>query len=150
MFYIRFSAKKKYESLSTLFKSYSNVSLKNVYVRQKYYRLYIREIKYISFHLRKFKTKKKKDQHIHCMIFDKTGRLIRKRSNIKGIDIENVTSYKYLEFFCDTIRGTEYGLQDFRHRALKSFFKLKTMLLNTFRQGIATTLSLIDALINPI
>ena len=85
-----------------------------------------------------------------CMIFNKTGRLIRKRFHIKGITIENVRSYKYLGFLLTPSGELNRGLQDLRDRALKGFYKLKTMLANTFRQGIAKTLSLIDSLINPI
>ena len=84
------------------------------------------------------------------MIFNKSGRLMRRNFHINGTHLENVRSYKYLGFLITPSGEVKSGLQDLRDRALKAFMKLKTIMGNTFRQDIITTLELIDSLIKPI
>ena len=77
-----------------------------------------------------------------CMIFNKSGRLMRRNFRINGTSLENVRSYKYLGFLLTPSGEIKSGLQDLRDRALKAFMKLKTMMGNA--------LNLIDCLIKPI
>ena len=60
-----------------------------------------------------------------CMIFNKTGRLIRKPFYFKGIQLENVRSYKYLGFVITPSGEIGSGLQDLRDRGFKAFMKVK-------------------------
>ena len=85
-----------------------------------------------------------------CMIFNKSGRLIRKKFQINGVNLENVRSYKYLGFIITPSGEIGTGLHDLRDRALKAFMKLKNTLGNAFNKNILTTLNLIDALVKPI
>ena len=86
-----------------------------------------------------------------CMIFNKTGRLIRRRPFYLGRNmLENVRSYKYLGFVITPSGEINSGLKDLRDRAFKAFMKLKNDLGASFNQDVLTTLSLIDCLIKPI
>ena len=85
-----------------------------------------------------------------CMIFNKTGRLIRRSFHINGTQLENVRSYKYLGFKLTPSGEIRSGLQDLRDRGFKAFMKLKSTLGIAFNQDIMTSLLLIDTLIKPI
>ena len=85
-----------------------------------------------------------------CMIFNKTGRLIRKRFSFNNVQLETVRSYKYLGFLLTPSGEIKSGLNDLRDRALKAFFKLKSTMGNEFNRDVSTTLTLIDSLIKPI
>ena len=85
-----------------------------------------------------------------CMIFNKTGRLIRRNFFINGAFLESVRSYKYLGFLLTPSGEIRSGLHDLRDRALKAFMKLKSDLGYAFKQDILTTLHLTDSLISPI
>ena len=85
-----------------------------------------------------------------CMIFNKTGRLIRKKFSLNNSNIETVRSYKYLGFIITPSGEINTGLNDLRDRAMKAFFKLKTLMGNSFYSHIKTTLHLLDTLIKPI
>ena len=84
------------------------------------------------------------------MIFNKTGRLMKRLYHINGIPLENTRSYKYLGFLLTPSGEITSGLQDLRDRALKAFMGLKNRLGTSFKQDIETTLTLIDALVKPI
>ena len=84
------------------------------------------------------------------MVFNKTGRLMRRAFHINGIQLENVRNYKYLGFLLTPSGEINSGLNDLRDRALKAFMKLKNNLGTSFNQDIFTTLTLIDTMIKPI
>ena len=84
------------------------------------------------------------------MIFNKTGRLMRRNYCINGVKLENVRSYKYLGFLLTPSGEIKSGLKDLRDRALKAFMKLKGDLGTSFKQHVSTTLSLIDTMVKPI
>ena len=84
------------------------------------------------------------------MIFNKTGRLIRKNFTFNNIQLETVRSYKYLGFLITPSGEINSGLKDLRDRAMKAFFKLKTTLGTQFNRNIQTTVNLLDSLIKPI
>ena len=84
------------------------------------------------------------------MIFNKTGRLMRRNYQINNVQLENVRSYKYLGFLLTPSGEINSGLNDLRDRALKAFMKLRKNLGTSFNQNILTTLTLIDAMIKPI
>ena len=85
-----------------------------------------------------------------CMIFNKTGRLIRKRFTFHNTKLETVRAYKYLGFLITPSGEINAGLNDLRDRAMKAFFRLKTTLGTQFNRNIQTTLSLLDSLVKPI
>lgn len=84
------------------------------------------------------------------MIFNKTGRLMKRIFHFDGIQLENVRSYKYLGFLLTPSGEINSGLQDLRERALKAFMALKNSLGYAFNQDVETTLVLVDAMIKPI
>ena len=85
-----------------------------------------------------------------CMIFNKTGRTMRRAFFLDGVQLECVRSYKYLGFVLTPSGEIQTGLRDLRDRAYKAYMKLKNDLGNSFTQDILTTISLIDSLIKPI
>ena len=85
-----------------------------------------------------------------CMIFNKTGRIIRRNFYANGILLDIARSYKYLGFLVTPSGEIKSGLQDLRDRALKAFMKLKNTLGIAFNKTISTTISLIEALVKPI
>ena len=85
-----------------------------------------------------------------CMIFNKTGRLIRRKFLLNGRQLELVRSYKYLGFIFTPSGEITTGLKDLKDRALKGFWKLKNSMGNEFIRNISTTITLFDSLIKPI
>ena len=85
-----------------------------------------------------------------CMIFNKTGRLVRKRFHFNNMELDTVRSFKYLGFLLTPSGEIKSGLKDLRDRAMKAFFKLKTTMGVAFNQNVTTTLFLLDTLIKPI
>ena len=71
-----------------------------------------------------------------CMIFNRTGKLLRNKFYLSGVELENVRSYKYLGFKSSPSGEIKSGLQDLRDRAFKAFMKLKTLLGTSFNQNI--------------
>ena len=85
-----------------------------------------------------------------CMIFNKTGRLIRRNFYLDGNKLENVRSYKYLGLYFTPSGEIKTALDDLRSRALKAYMKLKATLGNGFRSYVNDTVMLFDSLIKPI
>ena len=85
-----------------------------------------------------------------CMIFNKTGRLIRRDFFIGDSKIENVREYKYLGLVFTPSGEIKSALDDLRSRALKAFWSLKYKLGNFFSTNIVETMNLFDVLIRPI
>ena len=84
------------------------------------------------------------------MIFNKTGRLMRRPFYLNGVKLEMVRSYKYLGFVITPSGELTTGLRDLRDRAFKAFMKLKSDLGVSFNKDIKVALSLVDSLIKPI
>ena len=85
-----------------------------------------------------------------CLIFNKTGRLIRENVHLNGTVLENVRQYKYLGFIFTPSGEILTGLQDLRDRAFKAFQAVKGKMGASFNDDIITALSLYDTLIKPI
>ena len=83
------------------------------------------------------------------MIFNKTGRLIRKNFYFNKTKLETVHSFKYLGFLLTPSGEIKTGLNDLHDRAMKAFFKLKNSLGTSFHTHIKTTRHLLDTLIKP-
>ena len=84
------------------------------------------------------------------MVFNKTGRLMRRAFYLNGTLLESVRSYKYLGFILTPSGEISSGLNDLKDRAFKAFMKVRNDLGTSFNQDITTTLTLIDTLIKPI
>lgn len=85
-----------------------------------------------------------------CMIFNKTGKFIRRSYPMKNGTIETTNSYKYLGFIFTPSGEIVSGLKDLRDRALRAYHKLKHKMGLHFRLHPFTTISLFDSLIKPI
>ena len=85
-----------------------------------------------------------------CMIFNKTGKYIRRSYPLKNGTIETTNSYKYLGFIFTPSGEIVSGLRDLRDRALRAYHKLKHKMGHHFRLHPLTTISLFDSLIKPI
>ena len=85
-----------------------------------------------------------------CMIFNKTGKLLRTSFYYNNLKLENVNKFKYLGFLLTPSGEIKSGLHDLRDRALKGFFKLKKAMGDSFRSNVKITLHLFDSLIKPI
>ena len=69
-----------------------------------------------------------------CMVFNKTGRVIRKPFYYRGALLETVKSYKYLGFTVTPSGEIYSGLKDLRDRANKAWYKVKGKLGIHFRK----------------
>ena len=85
-----------------------------------------------------------------CMIFNKTGRLIRRNFYLGNTKLENVRGYKYLGLIITPSGEVRTALDDLRSRALKAYMALKNKLGYGFRDHIDDTISLFDSLVKPI
>ena len=85
-----------------------------------------------------------------CMIFNKTGRLMRRPFYLNDVKLEMVRSYKYLGFLITPSGEITSGLKDLRDRAFKAYMKIKNDLGPSFNQNIPILLNLIDSLVKPI
>ena len=85
-----------------------------------------------------------------CMIFNKTGKYIRRSYPMKNGTIETTNSYKYLGFIFTPSGEIVSGLKDLRDRALRAYHKLKNKMGHHFRLYPCTRISLFDSLIKPI
>ena len=85
-----------------------------------------------------------------CMIFNKTGRLIRRDFYLGSSRLENVRSYKYLGLIITPSGEIRSALDDLRSRALKAYMALKNKLGISFRDQLDDTVGLFDTLIKPI
>ena len=85
-----------------------------------------------------------------CMIFNKTGRLIRRNFYLGSTRLENVRSYKYLGLIITPSGEITSALKDLRSRALKAYMALKNKLGVCFRDYLDDTTRLFDSLVKPI
>ena len=63
-----------------------------------------------------------------CMIFNKTGRLLRRKFYFARDKLENVRSYKYLGLIFTPLGELKTALSDLRSRALKAYMNLRDKL----------------------
>ena len=85
-----------------------------------------------------------------CMIFNKTGRLLRRSFWFGNKRLENVREYKYLGFLITPSLNLNSSLKDLKDRAMRAFYTLKSKMGDQFKRDIITSLHLFDSLIKPI
>ena len=85
-----------------------------------------------------------------CMIFNKTGRLLRRNFYLGDKKLENVRTYKYLGLIVTPSGEIRSALVDLRSRALKAYMAMKSKLGACFRDHVADTVSLFESLVKPI
>ena len=64
----------------------------------------------------------------NCMIFNKTGRLIRRTFTFGSKKVEMAEEYKYLDFLLTPSFSIHRAIADLRNRGLKAYFALKSKL----------------------
>ena len=84
------------------------------------------------------------------MIFNKTGRHIRRNFYLGEQKVETTREYKYLGFKITPSGEISSGLNDLKDRATKAFFKLKNKLGPLFQSHPETSIKLFETLIKPI
>ena len=85
-----------------------------------------------------------------AMIFNKTGKLIRRNFRYKDKLISTVREYKYLGFVLTPSGEIVTGLQDLKDRASRATNLLRAKMGYYFRKDPITTLKLFNAFIKPI
>ena len=85
-----------------------------------------------------------------CMIFNKTGRLIRRNFWLGNEKVDMVREYKYLGFLITPSFNLHTALTDLKDRGLRAYGALKTKLGILFRKHLLTTIHLFDSLVKPI
>ena len=85
-----------------------------------------------------------------CMIFNKTGRLIRRKFYLGKERVDMTREYKYLGLLVTPSINLNSVLCDLKDRALRAVAALKTRLGHLFRKHILISLHLFDSLIKPI
>ena len=86
----------------------------------------------------------------NCMIFNKSGRLIRRKFMFGDKKVEMTREYKYLGFLMTPSFNIHRALTDLRDRSLKAYYALKSKLGNLFRADVSITLHLFNSCIKPI
>ena len=84
------------------------------------------------------------------MIFNKTGRHIRRDFYFGHDKLTSTREYKYLGFLITPSGEINSGLNDLKDRAQRAFFKLKKKMGSTFRTQPSLTIKLFRSLIEPI
>ena len=85
-----------------------------------------------------------------CMIFNKTGKFIRRNFNLENTKIETVRQYKYLGFIITPSGEINSGLKDLKSRGIFALTELRNKMGEYFNKYPDTTMHLFDALIKPI
>ena len=85
-----------------------------------------------------------------CMIFNKTGKHIRRLFTFFGERIETTRTYKYLGFIVTPSGEINTGLRDLKDRAMRGYRKLKFDLGYYFLEKPLLTTKLFESLIKPI
>ena len=85
-----------------------------------------------------------------AMIFNRTGKHIKRSFNSGKEKIFTTNSYKYLGFVITPSGALTSGLTDLKNRALKAYCKIKKIMGFHFRKHINITLHLFDTLVKPI
>ena len=84
------------------------------------------------------------------MIFNKTGRHIRRNFYLGDCKVETTSEYKYLGFKVTPYAGINPGILDLKDRALKAYFKMKNKMGPSFQKHPLVSIKLFDTLIKPI
>ena len=84
------------------------------------------------------------------MIFNKSGRHIRRSIYYGDHRLETTRQYKYLGFMVTPSGEITTGLKDLKDRALRAFFKMKNKLGILFRKCPLISIKLFNALVQPI
>ena len=84
------------------------------------------------------------------MIFNKSGRHIRRNIYFGEDKLETTRQYKYLRFMVTPSGEITTGLKDLKDRALRAFIKMKNKQGISFRKHPLVSLKLFSALIEPI
>ena len=84
------------------------------------------------------------------MIFNKTGRLMRRNLYLNNIKLDTVRQYKYLGFIMTPSGEISSGLHDLKDRALRAFMKIKNKLGQYFRSFPRVSIKLFNSLVKPI
>ena len=84
------------------------------------------------------------------MIFNKTGRHMRRSFKLGELRLETTRQYKYLGFMITPSGEINTGLRDLKDRAQRAFMKMKTKLGEMFQKHPLITLKLYESLIKPI
>ena len=79
-----------------------------------------------------------------AMIFNKTGRLIKRNFKYKNVNIETVREYKYLGFIVVPSGSFLTGLHDLKSRANKAIFQIKAKMGEYFRLKPEISIKLFD------
>ena len=85
-----------------------------------------------------------------CMIFNKTGKHIRRNFLFNNIKIESVREYKYLGFLITPSGEINSGLKDLKSRAVFALTLLRSKMGEYFNKYPDIIIHLFDALIKPI
>ena len=85
-----------------------------------------------------------------CMIFNKTGRLIKLNFLFDNIKLEVTNKYKYLGFLVTPSGEIRSGLEDLRIRALKALMKIKNALGPLFQNNLQNSIHLYNYMVKPI
>ena len=86
-----------------------------------------------------------------CMIFNKTGRLLKNYKFIyNNKTLECVREYKYLGFIVTPSGEIGTGLKDLRNRAMRGLAKMRKSLGAYFRHDISNTIHMYTYIIRPI
>lgn len=84
------------------------------------------------------------------MVFNKSGRTVKKNIVYRNKKIDYVRNFTYLGFCLDVSGNVKEGVFDLHKRAQKAFYKLKHQLGDMFYQKPKLTIKLFDSLIKPI
>ena len=84
------------------------------------------------------------------MIFNKTGKFIRRSFQINNSTIKTVREYKYLGFLLTPSGEINSGLRDLKARAAFALAQLKGKLGENFRKYYDITMELFNAFVKPI
>ena len=85
-----------------------------------------------------------------AMIFNKSGRLIRRNFKYKNEKIETVREYKYLGFLLVPSGSIMHGINDLKSRGNKAFFQIKNKMGEYFRLKPKITIKLFNTLVKPV
>ena len=84
------------------------------------------------------------------MIFNKTGKFLRRNFKYKNGNIETVREYKYLGFILIPSGSISHGLNDLKARASRALAHLRNMTGEYFRKETLVTIKLFNTIVRPI
>ena len=85
-----------------------------------------------------------------AIIFNKTGRLLRRNFKYNNSIIETVKEYKYLGFLLVPSGSIVQGLNDLKSRGNRAFFQIKTKMGEYFRLKPKIAIKLFNTLVKPV